>query len=171
MRKSWIALFLLPLLAFSIADWVSLKLDNRVSVSFPSNPEERDSGGNPIWIADAGGDARCMALLVDYKKYGLDSAALTAEMEKESALEEFKVSMMREIEGGKLISEKSTTTKGKLTFEFVVDMGKEDSNAYNIMYSKTIFIGAKMYSLSFYEKSNKPQVELRKKFFSSFAIN
>jgi hypothetical protein len=171
MRKYWIVLFLMPLLAFSITDWVSLKLDNRVSVSFPSNPEERDSGGNPMWIADAGGNARCMALLVDYKKYGMDSAALTAEMEKESALEEFKVAMMSKIEGGKLISENSTTTKGKLTFEFVVDMGKEDSNAYNIMYSKTIFIGAKMYSLSFYEKNNKSQVELRKKFFNSFALN
>ena len=45
MRKHLLFLFFLPLLAFGFNDWVTVNIDEKVSVNFPSQPEEKDMGG------------------------------------------------------------------------------------------------------------------------------
>jgi len=170
MKKTLLLLFV-PLLAFATADWVSVKLDNRVSVHFPVKPEEKEMSGNDVWVADAGPNARCMAMVLDFEKFGMDSTMLAAEMGKEESFSQFKEGILGQIEGSSLISEKKTTVAGKMCFEYVIDMGKTDTAALNKMYNKNVFIGNKMYSLSFYEKDAKPQVESRNKFFNSFKVN
>ena len=170
MRKLWSVLLLLPLLAFVTADWVNVQLNSRVSVSFPVKPDEKEMSGNAVWVADANADSRCMAMVLDFEKFGMDSAALAAEMGKETSFEQFKEGILGQIVGASLISEKKTTTNGYMTFEYVIDMGKTDTSALNLMYNKNIFIGSKMYSLSFYEKTLKRQPEARTKFFNSFKV-
>jgi hypothetical protein len=170
MKKTLLLLFV-PLLAFATIDWVIVKLDSRVSVSFPIKPEEKDMSGNPVWVADANKDSRCMVMVIDFQKFGMDSVALAAEMEKEEAFDQFKDGILGQIEGSSLISEKKTTVAGKTSFEYIIDMGKKDTAALNKMYNKNVFIGNKMYSLSFYEKEGKPQDALRDKFFASFKLN
>jgi hypothetical protein len=171
MRKKFLAFLFLPMLAFAATtDWVNVNLDERVSVSFPNQPEEKEMSGNAVWVADASNDARCMAMVLDFEKFGMDSVMLAAEMGKEESFTQFKEGILGQIEGATLISERKTTTAGKMTFEYVIDMGKNDTAALNKMYNKNVFIGNKMYSLSFYEKDGKPQTEARNKFFNSFKL-
>lgn len=171
MRKKLLALLLLPALAFATTfEWISVQLDERVNVSFPAKPEEKEMSGNAVWVADAGLNGRCMAMVLDFEKFGMDSAMLAGEMGKEESFAQFKEGILGQIEGSTLISEKKTTTAGKMTFEYVIDMGKTDTAALNKMYNKNIFIGNKMYSLSFYEKNNNPQPAARNQFFNSFKL-
>lgn len=172
MKKIFFALLALPFLAFVAADWVTVKLDEKVSLSFPAEPEKRDMQGNSVWVQDIDADARCMAMIVDFSKFGMDSAGLAAEMEKDASFADFRQGVLGQIENSKLISEKKSKIKGKTCFEYVINMGKEnDPAALNIMYSRNIFVGNKMYTLSFYEKNNKLREQDRNKFFNSFKLS
>ena len=170
MRKTLFAFLFLPLFSFITADWITIKLDDRASIDFPSATEAKDMNGNPIWVQEISKDARCMAMVLDFGQMGLDSAALADEMEKPEAFEQFKGGVVGQLAGASVISEKNTTINGRKVFEYLIDMGKKDSSALNRMYNRNIFIGAKMYTLSFFEKNEKPQAELRNKFFNSFKV-
>lgn len=170
MKKLLLALFVLPFFAFVAADWVTVKLDNRAMLDFPSQPQEKEMGGNQVWIQDIDSNGRCMAMVLDFTSYGMDSAKLADEMSKDQAFADFRQGVLGQIEGSKLISEKKGTVEGKLYFEYKIDMGKTDVNALNVMYNRNIFAGTKMYSVSFYEKNNKPRDLERKKFFASFRL-
>lgn len=163
---------MLPFLAFVAADWITVKIDNRVTVSFPATPEEKEMSGNQVWVQDVDKDGRCMAMLLDFSKFGMDSATLASEMSKDASFDDFRQGILGQIEGSTLISEKKTKVQGKLCFEYVINMGKDgQADALNIMYSKNIFVGNKMYTLSFYEKNNKPREADRTRFFNSFRLN
>jgi hypothetical protein len=127
--------------------------------------------GNPVWVADVNDDSRCMVMTFDFGKQGLDSAAVANEMEREGAFEEFREGVLGQIEGAYIVSERKTKFNGYTTFEYVINMGKSDEGALNIMYNKNIFVNSVMYSLSFYEKNNKPQEEARRSFFSSVTVH
>lgn len=171
MKKSLFFLFLLPLAAFSVLDWSTVKLDGRVSIDFPEAPEQKEMSGNPVWVCDAEGGTRCMAMIVDFTKFGMDSAMVAQEMGKPESFSDFKNGVLGQIEGSSLISEKNTTVKGYRCFDYVIDMGKKDTAALNIMHNKNIFVGAKMYSFSYYEKNGKPVDAVKNKFFNSFKVN
>ena len=168
MKKTLIAFFFLPLLAFVAVDWVTIKLDGRTSIDFPSQTESKDMGGNPLWIQEINKDARCMAMVFDFGKLGLDSASLAAEMGKPESFEQFKQGVVGQMEGASVISEKNTTINGRKVFEYLIDMGTKDTSELNRMYNRNIFIGEKMYTLSFFERGKSPQAQLRNKFFNSF---
>lgn len=167
MRKTLIALCLLPLLAFVTADWVTIKLDDRVSIDFPAQTEPQDLGGNFMWLHQINDDARCMVMTMDFAKLGMDSAVLADEMGKPESFQQFREGVVAEMEEAAVLSEKNTVVNGHRVFEFLVNMGP-DSSKLNRMYNKNIFVGTKMYSLNFFEKEGKPQAELRNRFFNSF---
>lgn len=171
MKKLLIGLLLLPFLSFVAADWVTVKLDERVSVSFPSTPLTKEIGENNAWIQDIGKDARCMAMFMDFTNFGMDSAGVAAEMEKPESLANFRVGVLQEIANSKLVSEKTIKVKGYTCFEYVIDMGKTDPEALNMMYNRNIFIGSKMYTMNFFEKNNSSHEADRTKFFTSFKVN
>lgn len=168
MRKTLIAFVFLPLFAFISADWVTISLDERASIDFPSATESKDMNGNRMWIQDIGKDARCMAMVFDFGQMGMDSAALADEMSRPEAFEQFKNGVVGQIQGASVLSEKNTSIGGHKVFEYLIDMGKKDTSALDRMHNRNYFIGVKMYSLSFFEKASKPQAELRNKFFNSF---
>jgi hypothetical protein len=157
-------------MAFTSFEWVTVSIDERVSVDFPVQPEQSEMSGNPVWTADANNNARCMTMTVDFKNYGMDSVQLAAEMAKPEAYGDFKGGVLGQIEGSSIITEKNTSTLGYKTFEFVIDMGKKDTSSLNIMHNKNIFVGAKMYTLTFLEKNGKPQDKERNQFFNSLKI-
>ena len=171
MKKQLFALIFLPLMAFAPFDWLTMSLDDKVSVDFPSKPKETEMSGNPVMIADVDKDSRCMSMVMDFKSLGMDSTQLAEEMKKPESLGQFKEGILGQIPGSSLISEKRTTTMGYTSFEFVIDMGRNDTSVLNIMHNRNIFVGSKMYSLSFYEKTGKPQETNRKRFFNSLKIN
>lgn len=170
MRKTLIAFLFLPLFAFVTTEWVTITLDQRASIDFPSAAEPKDLNGNAMWLQDIGKDARCMVMILDFSRMGVDSAALADEMSRPEAFEQFKQGVVGQMQGASVLSEKNTAVNGHKVFEYLIDMGTADSSALDRMYNQNYFIGTKMYSLSFFEKNSKPQADLRKKFFSSFKV-
>jgi hypothetical protein len=168
MSKRFLILLLLPLMAYTVADWFTVKLDERVTVSFPAEPLLKESGGNPMWVHETDSTSRYMAMIIDFEKLGMDSAMLANEMQKPETFEQFKNGVLSQMAGASLISGKQSLTEGRNIYEYVFDMGKKDSKEFNIMHNRNIFIGSKLYSLSFFEKPQKPQEALRDRFFSSF---
>lgn len=171
MKKQLLFVLFVPLFSFTLLEWTTVNVDQRVSVQFPNQPRQTESSGNKVWIADVDINSRCMSMMLDYKQYGMDSAAVAVEMNKPESFENFKNGVLGQIKGASVIAEKTTTTLGKMTYEFVFDMGKKDTSSFNIMYSKNIFVGQKMYTLSFFEKSGNPQPAMRQKFMNSFRLN
>jgi len=161
---------ILPLMAFTSFEWVTFSLDERVSVDFPVKPEQKEVSGNITWVAEENSNSRCMAMVLDFKNFGVDSAQLAAEFSNPKFAEDFKEGVLGQLSGASTISEKITTTLGYKTLEYVFDMGKKDTSSLNMMYNKNIFVGSKMYTMSFFEKNGKPQDETRNKFFKSFKL-
>ena len=157
-------------MAFASIDWVTVSIDKKVSIDFPVKPEQSEMSGNPVWTADANNDSRCMAMIIDFKNFGMDSAQVASEMSKPEAYEDFKNGVLGQIQGSSLISEKITTTLGYKTFEYIIDMGKKDTSSLNIMHNKNIFVGAKLYAMNFFEKNGKPQDQMRNQYFRSVKI-
>lgn len=170
MKKQFFVWLLLPLMAFTSIEWVTVSIDKKVSLDFPMKPVQSESGGNPMWTADVNSDSRCMALIIDFKNFGMDSAQVAAEMIKPEFYTDFKGGVLGQIEGASMISEKITTFLGYKTFDYVINMNKKDEGALNIMYNKNIFVGDKLYSINFFEKNGKPQDQLREQFYSSVKI-
>lgn len=170
MTRRFLVFLLLPLFAFVTIDWVTIDLDNRFSINFPSKPDQKDLGGNPMWVQEIGTNARCMAIVIDFSNYGLDSAGLAAEMGRDEAMDQFKTGILGQIPGATVTAERITTTQGKKTFELEIDMGNKDTTQLNKMHSKSIIAGTKMYTVSFYEKKNLPQTEMKEKFFNSIKV-
>ena len=100
----------------------------------------------------------------------MDSAQLAAEMGKPAFYEDFKNGVLGQIAGATIVSEKRTTTLGYKTFEYVIDGGKKDTSSLNIMHNRNIFVGAKLYTMNFFEKNSKPQDKTRNQFFGSFKV-
>ncbi|TMI95580.1 MAG: hypothetical protein E6H08_06465 [Bacteroidetes bacterium] len=170
MKKQFLFLLILPLMAFASIDWVRVSIDKGVSIDFPVKPKESEMSGNPVWTADANSDSRCMAMMIDFKNLGLDSAQLATEMQEPGFYDDFKKGVLGQIEGSSIISEKITATSGYRTFEYVIDGGKKDTSSWNIMYNKNIFVGAKLYTMNFFEKNGKPQDKVRDQYFRSIRI-
>lgn len=170
MKKKLLIWLLLPLMAFTSIEWVTVAIDNKVSVDFPVKPVESESGGNPMWTADANSDARCMVLKIDFKNFGMDSAQVAAEMTKPEFYTDFKGGVLGQMEGATMVSEKITTFLGYKTFDYVINMNKKGDNSLNIMHNKNVFVGDKLYSINFFEKNGKPQEQLRDQFFRSVKI-
>ena len=170
MKKQFLFWLILPLMAFTSFEWVTVSIDNRVSIDFPVKPEQKEMSGNPVWTSDANSNSRCMAMIIDFKNFGMDSAQVAAEMSKPEAYEDFKNGVLGQIEGSSIISEKITTTSGYKTFEYIINMGKKDTSSLNIMHNKNIFVGAKLYTMNFLEKNGKPQEQMRNQYFRSIKI-
>jgi hypothetical protein len=170
MKNLLVSLLFLPMMAFVVSDWVAVRLDDHVSVEFPSTPINSESQGHPVWVQDVDSNSRCMAMIVDFAQYGLDSMQLQEELKKPEMYEVFRNNLIAQLPGAKVMSEKNTLTDGRITYEFAIDMNKND-NELNYLYNRNIFFGTKVYSMSFYEKKNAPRINTRNKFFNSFLVN
>jgi hypothetical protein len=162
-------LLMLPLAAFTYAEWVSFKLDDRATINFPAQPETKDVNGNNMWLKDVDENGRCMAMVVDFAKFGTDSAGLAAELQKEGTYEMFKNSMLAQMPGATAISDKVTPYKGRPGYQIIVNATSANSKLDRV-YMQMVFAGTKMYALSFYEGSAKPQEANRNKFLNSLVV-
>lgn len=169
--KKLFVLFFLPLLAFTVTgDWTTVSISPGVSVDFPSDPIQKESGGNPVWVA-MDSNSYCVAMVIDFEKMGVDSAQVAAELHGQQFYDDFKSSYMGQLPGATLASEKKIRVKGHLAFDFLVNLADKADSPYNRVHSRTIFLGTKAYSLSFFESDTKPDPEGLSKFFGSFTLN
>jgi hypothetical protein len=164
----WLGL-ILPFLAFVSFDWITTQLDDRVSVDFPATPTKQDAAGNAVYTA-TDGKSKYVAVEFDFSKFGADSAMMAAELDKPEMIGQVKSGIMSELKGSTLVSEKDTLTSGYRTFDLVLDLAPDSAGVVQRMYSKTVFVAAKMYSLSFVEKKDAPMEGDKVKFFNSLKI-
>jgi hypothetical protein len=168
MKKQLLLLFLAPLFAFTTIDWTTVQLDEYVSASFPSTPTDREMSGNAVKMTDIGTSARCMSMIIDFEKMGVTAEQIAQEMKTPAAFENFRNSMIAQISGGKIIAEKNTMEQGYPCFEFTISMGSEAQ--YAIMNTRNVFVGSKLYTLSFFEAKESALKETRERFLASFKV-
>ncbi len=156
MKKILLILAAFVLVSFTAADWVRVSIDSRASVLFPKKAEAQTVGQNQMWQQGVDSNERCMALIIDFGQFGLDSAGVAAEMGKEETFDQFSESMIGQMEGAEFVSKEKTTENGRLVFKYTVDVSKMKGMVYKRMFSRNVFVGDKLYSLSYYVDDTKP---------------
>ena len=168
MKKYLLTLLLLPLISLKVNDWVTVKIDDRTSVEFPAQPVVEDLNGAPYYENENTGEEKCIVMVTDFGKMGVDSATLSQSMSRTAALGELRDGLLRDAKGSTLLSEKRLHVDGKLAFEYYINTGVNKPGNYNRMYYRAIVFKDRLYSLYFYEDAGKPRQEMRKRFFDSF---
>ena len=168
MRKFLLLILPLACMAFSKADWITVNFDERVSIDFPAEPAKTETNGIPIWSYDKDTAFKCLALVIDYSKFGLDSTALAKELGGENFYKEFRTSMLGQIPGATLLTDEVTKVKGWPAYKLSVDLGEKSS--FDRMYCVNVFVGEKMYSYSFYENAGNLREAGKTKFFDSLRV-
>jgi hypothetical protein len=156
-------------LAFIKADWITVKIDEKVSIDFPSAPDTMEANGTHIWSNMKEDGFKCMVVVLDFANFGLDSAGLAAQMEGESFFEDFKTSMLAQMKGASLLTEEVTKVKGWPAYKMVIDLGAT-TDKISKAYCTNMFVGQRLYSLFFYENPAKPEEIKKNKFFDSFRV-
>jgi hypothetical protein len=168
--KKYFILLLLPLLAFSVFEWIPVKIDDRVSVNFPSSPVQSEAGGNQMWMADLDSNSRCMAMVVDLGKMGLDSATFTPLLDQDDFYQQYKTSTISSIGNINFVEDKRSKVLGRAAYDLVLEKEVPDLNfSYKRVYIRSVFLGTKVYAFSFFQK--KPADDQRQKFFESLRIS
>ncbi|MFD0940901.1 hypothetical protein [Pedobacter boryungensis] len=165
-------LFLLfsPVLFITILTWERVKLDESVSVSFPSKPEKSMMDDKPIWIATIDSTSKCMAMITDFEKLGVDKLKWAERLKQKETYQTIKSGMLRGSPGAVILNESITTFKGKPAYIVKMDL-KGEKEDFNIAYVMNVFIETKMYSLMFMETYNNPHEADKQTFWNSLNWN
>lgn len=170
MKKSWL-LLLFPIMAFALPDWIRVKIDEHVSIEFPSQPQKQNVLGNIIWLQNVDSNSRCMAASADFADYGMDSTVLAMQYAKDSFMMMIRDHVMSQVKGCRVISQYRIQVDDHLAYEFAFEKPQPDSSfIFKKFYTRDILAGTKMYTLSFYEKPNTDDKASRERFFHSFRI-
>jgi hypothetical protein len=164
-------LLILPIvcMSFIMQDWVTVSLDEKVSLAFPVKPEEVASDGSHVWNATDEAGSKYLAVVVDFAAFGIDSATLAKQLQGTAFYKGFASSMLDKFEGATIVSEEITKLSGWPAYKMEVQLpGK--SGAATKLYGLNVFIGTKVYSSSFYEAEGPPQQANRAKFFNSLTV-
>jgi hypothetical protein len=167
MRSKLAVLFVLPLLAFGVLDSFKIDVDDRVSVSFPQEPRQQTSGGNLMWSCGDTGTIY-IAMAVDFQKLGFDSAAMATQFRLDDFYVGYRDGNLSKLPKGEVVDEIASTYKGHPVRDYVFKMTAGDQRM--TYYSKNLFIGTKVYSLSFIELKGPQPAANRDAFFRSLQL-
>ena len=165
--------FLLFLLTVSIffaqLTWKTFQIDDRVAVSFPSTVEKMTLDNKPVWVSEVDSASKCMIMITDMKKMGVDATTLAEMLKKKKTYQSIKSGMLAGSPGSVALKESITTFKNYPAYYLELDMNGE-ADEFNKTYIMNVFIGAKMYSMTFGEAYKTKHLEERSKFFGSFKV-
>jgi len=168
MRKLLLLVFL-PLVAFTTFEWVTVKLDDHVSVVFPAQPVQQESAGNPLWMAVPDTNALFMSMVVDMEKLGVDSATLAPLLDQLEFYEQYREGAAGKFGETKLVYDTMYKKNGYHVNEFKLRKESTDlSFPYWNITIRSIFIGAKVYAFSYLEKNDRQ--EGMQRFFNSVQV-
>ena len=168
MRKLFLLLFV-PLVAFTTFEWITVKLDDHVSVVFPAQPVQQESAGNPLWMAVPDTNTLFMGMIVDMEKFGVDSAALAPMLDQSEFYEQYRQGAAGKFGAVKLLYDTVYKKNGYHVSEFKVRKESIDQSfPYWNITIRSIFIGAKVYAFSYLEKSDRQ--EGMQRFFNSVQV-
>ncbi|MEO7212529.1 hypothetical protein [Mucilaginibacter sp.] len=148
MKKTYYLLLFVLLLSTTLKSqtrWVTIKLDERLSVKFPSEPQKTAKNGIDIYTLRAADSVGYSANVIDYKVVAhLDSAALAPMKDKQEFADQLRAG---------LASVKTNYTFGDIeigqwkTYTTYSLSASEKTNK-NTLLIHMVLIGSKMYSLS-----------------------
>ncbi|RZL47353.1 MAG: hypothetical protein EOP00_12205 [Pedobacter sp.] len=167
--KSFLSLFLFSSIFFFQLTWKTIKIDEKVSISFPSKVEKMVMDNKPVWLSDVDSASKCMIMITDMKKMGVDAKTLTEMLKRKETFKSIKNGILAGSTGSVALKESITTFKNYPAYYIELDM-KGEPNEFNKTYIMNIFIGAKMYSMTFAETYQTKHVQQRNKFFESFRV-
>jgi hypothetical protein len=169
--KKLFVLFFLPLLSFTLIDeWKTVRLDDHVSASFPSEPVSKDLNGLPGWISVPDTNSMFMVTILDMEKFDLDSAKLAPFLDQQDFYEQYQKGVMGQFGNVQAVYDTVFKKNGYHIFEFGLKNERTNSNIpYQNIVVHSIFIGSKVYAFSSMEK--KPVAGNAQKFFGTFQFN
>ena len=161
-------LLLISSLFFVQLNWKSVQIDNRVAVSFPSKVEKMTLDNKPVWVSEGDSTFKCMIVITDMKRMGVDATTLAEMLKKKKTYQSIKSGMLAGSEGLAL-KESITKFRNYPAYYIELDM-KGEADEFNKTYIMNVFIGTKMYSMTFGEAYKSKHVAERTKFFESFRV-
>lgn len=145
MKKIILASLLLitSTIVFAQTNWVTQKVDDKLSIKFPGKPEVAEQAG--MFAATFESDTKVKYVLntMDFAALGLDSATLTPMLETEEFSGQLIGGMKGKMEGFDFSEVKTEKWKG-FTY-FSLDATNKEKKVK--MYFKILFIGSKMYNM------------------------
>lgn len=138
-------MFTLSVAAKAQTDWVTKKLDEKISVKFPSEPQKLTKNGNDTYFVKENDSLAFSAGMVDFKVLAnLDSAALARLKDSQEFANQI-------IQG--IASQKKNYTFGDVTIGKWKNFTSYNTSAYdntnkNTLLVKILLIGSKMYTIS-----------------------
>ncbi len=147
--------------------WKRTSIDEIVSVEIPGEPEKKDEQ-NVLSYSFRSKDSAAYAVnVIDFSKFGMDSATLQAMVTQEMFLEQFKAGMTQQLPGAEIKEAKIITVGNYTAYDIVIEA---DKNGKKILtYSLNIFVGSKDYSFV-YASSETSTPESKERFFKSIEI-
>lgn len=148
MKKTYFLLlfvFVLQVIAKAQTDWITKKLDEKISVKFPIEPQKLTNNGNDTFVAKESDSLAYSAGMIDLKVVAnLDSATLAPMKDSQ----EFANQMVKGIASKKKNYAFGDVTIGKWKNFTSYNTSAYDNTNKNTLLVKIIFIGSKMYLIS-----------------------
>lgn len=168
MPQKLISILLFLSVLGSIFAWETVKIDEKVSIAFPTKPQKTTIEGKQTWIAELDSTAKATVIVTDFSKLGVDAKTLAEMLQKKETYEKFKNGVLLG-SNGVALKDSITTFKGKPAYFLKLDLKgkKEDLNIGHVV---NVFVDAKMYSLMFLEKYETKHDTERLKFWNSLKI-
>ncbi|RZK55109.1 MAG: hypothetical protein EOO87_08720 [Pedobacter sp.] len=163
-------IIILLLLTFSIlneTEWKRIAVDKKVSVLIPSPVEKVNVDGKDAWYGEIDSAGKCMVMVTDMGKMGIDAASLASALKKKDIYTSLKNGIALGSEG-KTFNEQITTFKGYPAYKigFLIS---EDGQSF-ITQSLNFFIGTKMYTISIISAKGKNHKVAQQKLINSIII-
>ena len=170
---------LLAILLFSLinvhaqTNWEKITLSGKVSISFPSKPNETLGTGVKSYVlvlADSTANFICVENDLQVTA-GLDEASLDAAMENEESWEQAKSGIMNSMgKDASLVNEERLVFKERQALKLVVNR-KTPKGETNILSVLIFTKGSKSYNIIFNSRAGKADEKMKEQFFNSIEIN
>ncbi|RYG11920.1 MAG: hypothetical protein EOO07_19845, partial [Chitinophagaceae bacterium] len=140
-----ILLFLLPVSLLLSVEWERATIDKKVSVLLPKPTEKLKVDGKEAWLGEVDRAGKCMVMVTDLGKMGMDAKTLAEELKKTQFYGKLKDGLALG-SNGKPRNEQITMFKGYHAYKIDITIEEEEGTFDTKLLN--FFIGTKMYTFS-----------------------
>ncbi|RZL38915.1 MAG: hypothetical protein EOO96_01885 [Pedobacter sp.] len=162
-----ILLFLLPVSLLLNVEWERVAIDKKVSVLLPKPIEKLNVDGKDAWYGEIDSAGKCMVMITDMGKMGMDSKTLAEELKRKEFYGKLKNGLALG-SNGKPRNGQITTFKGYHAYKIDITMEEEEGTFDTKLLN--FFIGAKMYTFSVISQKGTTHSSAEAKLISSIII-
>ncbi|WP_113654629.1 hypothetical protein [Pedobacter namyangjuensis] len=162
-----IILLLLPVSILFETEWKRIAIDQKVSLLLPSPIEKLDVDGKEAWYGEIDSAGKCMVMLTDFSKLGLDAKTLATELKKKETYEKLKNGIALG-SNSKPTNEEITTFRGYPAYKITMTTEAEGESFDTALLN--FFVDAKMYTISVISAKGKSYKTAQQKLINSIII-